>query len=398
MSAAQAGEDPSTRPPEAGVPIDPPIDPPIDRDEVFARLRFSLDDPERRGAGAGASAHEQSERRHQIQSCQVRVTEALMPEIHRVIRQACERLLIAEPPPVFLNPSPTANAHCLVDGGEPVVILDSGLFTLLELDEVAAVVGHELGHWGLRHPPPTADHESSVVMALERDAARAAEVSADRVALAAAPDFRTALRAEVKLACGLSSRHLRLDDVDAFIAQLKTGRIEADRKWEAFSTHPELQFRFWAQHRFAQTDRFRSVHSASGGEPWQSVEREIEERFLALGGGLAFRWTVDHLHEGLAWMGTLLVAKDDVVTDLERDRLVQLVGGVWAEDATSYAKRHGLDMVRRRAVETLEPLRHAPRRTHERIARAMRDFARSIEAEDRLDEVLELMRHALDGG
>jgi hypothetical protein len=375
----------------------PIIDPPIDRDEVFARLRFSLDDPRRRAAGQGLSQHDQSERRHQIQSCQVRVTESLMPEIHRVVREACDRLMIETPPPVFMAASPSANAHCVVDGGEPVLILESGLFSLLEADEIAAVVGHELGHWGLRHPPPIHEHESNVVLALEREAARAAEISADRVALAAAPDFRTALRAEVKLACGLSAKHLRLDDLDAFIEQLDTGRIEADRKWEAFSTHPELQFRFWAQHRFAATDRFRSVRSQAGGEPWQAVEEEIEERFLALGGGLAFRWTVDHLHEGLAWLGTLLVCEDEVVSDREREQLVQLVGAVWAEDATAFAGRHGLEMVKRRAAETLNPLRHAPRRTHDRLTRAMREFASAIEAEDRLDEVMGLAREILGG-
>ena len=378
-------------------PIAPPIDPPIDRDEVFARLRFSLDDPHRQAAGRGASEHDQAERRHQLRSSQVRVTEALMPEIHRVVREACERLMIEDPPEVFMSASPSANAHCVVDGGSPVIILDSGLFSLLEVDEVAAVVGHELGHWGLRHPPPIHEHDSNVVMALEREAARAAEVSADRVALAAAPDFRTALRAEVKLACGLSSKHLRLEDLDAFIAQLDTGRIEADRKWEAFSTHPELQFRFWAQHRFAATDRFRSVRSQTGGEPWQEVEREIEERFLALGGGLAFRWTVDHLHEGLAWLGTLLVCEDETVTDRERDQLVQLVGAVWADDATAFARRHGLEMVKRRAAETIEPLRHAPRRTHERIERSMREFAIAIEASERLEDVIGLLRAMLRG-
>jgi len=380
---------------DATVPIAPPIDPPVDRDEVFARLRFSLDDARRRPAGQGASEHDQAERRHQIRSSQVRITEALMPEIHRMVRQACERLMIDSPPPFFMSASPSANAHCLVDGGEPVVILDAGLFALLEVEEVAAVVGHELGHWGMRHPPPIAEHDSPVVTALEREGARAAEVSADRVALAAAPDVPTALRAEIKLACGLSGRHLRLDGLEAFLEQIDRGRIEADRKWEAFSTHPEVQFRFWAQHRFAATDRFHSIRGAGGGEPWQEVEREIEERFLSLGGGLAFRWTVDHLHEGLAWAGTLLVASDDAVTEPEREQLVQLVGAVWAEDATAYARRHGLEAVRRRAMETLEPLRHAPRRTHERLERSLREFAHAIDAAARLDEVMSIVRGSL---
>jgi len=395
--AASGGEAP---PPLCGGSDEPAavvIDPPLDSDELFARLRFSLDDPGRGTPGEGVNDYEREEVRHRIRMTMVRATERLMPDVHRAVRVACERLMIEAPPEVFVQADPSPNAHILMDGGEPIVLLHSGLFSILETDELTTVVGHELGHWGLRHPPPGPEDDSTVVTALAREAARAAEVSADRVALAAAKDFRSALRVEVKLACGLGAKHLRLDDLDAFIGELETGPIEADRKWEAFSTHPEMQFRFWAQHQFSQTDRFRSVVGAAGGLPWMEVEQAIEDRFLSLGGGLAFRWTVDALHEALAWIGVLLVAEDEIVTDEEHERLVQLVGMVWAEDATIYARRHGLDAVRRRAKETLQPLKAAHARNRARLETSIQTFAKAIGADTRGKEAVAMVRSVLRG-
>jgi hypothetical protein len=131
--------------------------------------------------------------------------------------------------------------------------------------------------------------------------------------------------------------------------------------------------------------------------PYVEVESAIEDRFLALGGGLAFRWTVDALHEALAWIGVLLVAEDEVVTDEEHERLVQLVGMVWAEDATTYARRHGLDAVRRRAKETLQPLKAAHARTRERLERSILKFAKAIDVEDRGEQAIEMVRSAWAG-
>lgn len=343
------------------------------------------------------SDFERQEVRHRIRMTMVRATERMMPDVHRAVRVACERLLIESPPEVFVQSEPTPNAHILMDGGEPIVLLHSGLFSILEPEELTTVVGHELGHWGLRHPPPDPEDESTVVTALAREASRAAEVSADRAGMAAAGDFRSALRVEIKLACGLSSSHLRLDDLDSFLDELETGPVDSDRQWAAFSTHPEMWFRFWAQHQFSQTDRFRSVIGKGGGLPWAEVEHAIEDRFLSLGGGLAFRWTVDALHEALAWIGVLLVAEDEIVTDEEHERLVQLVGMVWAEDATTYARRHGLDAVRRRAKETLEPLKAAHPRSRERLERAISTFAAAIGAEARGREAIEMVRSGWRG-
>jgi hypothetical protein len=375
------------------------IDPPIDSDEVFARLRFSLDDDAVAARDhRPPSEQRRLEERHRLRSSSVIVTPRLMPRIHRVIEEVCERLRIATLPEVMIRSDPTPNASLLADGGPPLVVLQSGLLTLLDTDELAAVLGHELAHWGLRHRAPIDERDPDLETALRRDALRAAEVSADRVGMAAARDFRTALRAEIKLACGLGAQYLALDDLDAFIEQLDADMGTTDRQWEVLATHPELHFRFWAQHRFSQTDLFRSVVGLPGGTPFMGIEAEIEERFLALGGGVAFRVASDCVHEALAWISTLLVAEDGEIDEREHAQLVQLVGMVWADDATAYARRHGLDAVRRRAEESLRPLRLARRQTHVRIKAAIERFSAAIGLEEsRREEALEFVRGVLRG-
>ena len=83
-------------------------------------------------------------------------------------------------------------------------------------------------------------NESQEIFMLERR--RAQEISADRAGLISVTDPVFALRAEMKVACGLGKQHLS-PDIDAFIEQISVPPADLDAPWEAASTHPALALR-----------------------------------------------------------------------------------------------------------------------------------------------------------
>jgi hypothetical protein len=372
---------------------------PLGHEELLARVRFGLDEPTthlQKDLEERSKAHDTLYAEAGRNA--VRISRNLTPGLYRAIQSAAERLLLREAPEAFITQSSDVNASCVSDGKRSFLLFDSALVELLEPDELAAIVGHEIAHASYGHHSDSGTHEIEQVLDTARG--RAQELSADRVGLIAAGDPEHAVRAEIKVASGLSSRHLAAN-LDAFMDELmrdEAAQQEADdQDWADLATHPDFRFRFWAQKRFMESDTFRSLKGLSGGEPFDRVEAEIEERFLSTGTGLAFRKTADHVHESLAWLGVLAVAEDGTVTEREHLALVEVVGRIWADDAYSYARRHGLKAVERRAKETLAPLRFASLRSRRRMETALRELADKAGAKHRVDPLMQLLAEALKG-
>jgi len=370
-----------------------PDDAPADHAELAARLRFSLDEPMRISGAALAQRREQYEAiRSSVGRMAIRVTPRLLPHIHASVRRACDNLLLPDEPLTYVTSDAEPNALVASSDARYVIILNSGLVELLEPAELSAIVGHEIGHATLRHAIETAETIEQRTFALERS--RAQEISADRIGLIAAGDASHALRAELKVACGLSLRHLT-PDLDAFIEQISTPPADEDAAWEAERTHPTLALRFWAQRAFAESDVYHRFLGQRGGRPFDEVEREIEERFHGVGASAAFRATSDHVHEALAWLGIIVVAQDGDFSDSDRKILVEFVGRIWADDAFAYARRHGMAAVERRAKETVAPLRFSNQRARRRIEDSLREMAERATAKERLDEALRVIAEAM---
>jgi hypothetical protein len=369
---------------------------PLDHVELLSRLRFSLDDPAKaRDAHAERVSKAFDNERMDARGKSMRVSARLMPTLHRVVREACERLMLSEEPETYIEQGSDPNAFAISDGKRSFIKLNSAIVNLLEPEELCAVVGHELAHAGYKHSSREgADESNSMGLLLDLERSRAQEVSADRVGLLAVADPIFALRAELKMACGLGARYLT-PDIDAFLEQLSAEDPDVDAKWDDTSTHPSFKFRFWAQRHFLESDLYRSLKALKGGRPFAEVEAEIEDRFLGIGSGMAFRATADALHESLAWLGMLAVAADGQVTDVERAALVELVGRIWADDAYAYARRHGLKAVERRARETLAPLKHGGLRARQRLEHALAELIERAGAADRAAALQAIVEESL---
>ncbi|HZX05491.1 M48 family metalloprotease, partial [Kribbella sp.] len=173
------------------------------------------------------------------------------PDVFRAGERAARALELDEGVDYY-QVSGEPNASYLHQAGKPVILFQGALLERLDEDELTAVIGHELAHRLLWQA------DDGAYLAVDRllDAAAgdartpaqylethrrwslATELFADRGALTACGDLRTAVRALLKLETGLSTA-----DPDAYLRQADSLDLRSGSRG---TSHPEAVGRAWA--------------------------------------------------------------------------------------------------------------------------------------------------------
>jgi len=222
-------------------------------------------------------------RRHLL-ATSLRLTEAMMPEVHRIVAQCRDRLGIEIPLELYVYPSTTFNAMCIKpEAGRLFIMMSSGLLEAFPEAERRFVLGHELGHHlyghhdipigyilkGQEPPPPD--------IALRLFAwSRYAEISADRAGAACANDKDAVARALFRLASGLTGPldEIQIDDFAEQVDEMQVEQQDQNVKTHQadwFSTHPFSPLRLKAVRHF-----FDSELSGAGGTPAATLEARVQ--------------------------------------------------------------------------------------------------------------------------
>lgn len=177
----------------------------------------------------------------------VRVGPSQYPEIHRIVVEFSRRLGIASPPEVFIiNGQGAVNAMAIRVLRGRYILLLSDLVDLMmasgSYDELASVIGHELGHHALGHTNPWKSlllWPSQFVPFLGPAYSRACELSADRASLWLTGSLDAVRLGIASLASGSHTlaRDLNLESFRRQEAEL--GSFFAFLN-DLFSTHPRL--------------------------------------------------------------------------------------------------------------------------------------------------------------
>jgi Zn-dependent protease with chaperone function len=188
----------------------------------------------------------------------VKVGPAQFSDIYE-LAQSCAAILNMEVPEIFIKHDPTFNAMTL--GVErPLIILHSSVVEAFSPEELAFILGHEMGHIKSEHvlylsaayiltmgARGLADRLFGVgalivVPAMHALQAwmRKAELSADRAGLLCLQDLEVARRSLIKLALGGKHLFERLD-INEYLRQAdQASRDEYGRVSEFFQTHPHI--------------------------------------------------------------------------------------------------------------------------------------------------------------
>lgn len=164
-----------------------------------------------------------------------RVSSRQFADLNTLLDQCVDTLDAPVKPELYITQSPAANAVC-IGMDRPFIVISSGLYELMDEDEMRFVIGHELGHAMSGHAVyrtmlmhltrlaasigfiPLGGWALRALVAALMEWQRKAELSGDRAGLLCVQDLDTALRVELKLAGG---KHLDKMDTQAFLAQAK---------------------------------------------------------------------------------------------------------------------------------------------------------------------------------
>lgn len=223
-------------------------------------------------------SHDPARVRRTLMARSLLLSEGMAPNLYRVARELATRFGIDAP--VEIYQAAGAENAAMHSVRSPVLMEVQGrMLSLLDDDTLAALLGHELGHYLAHgednpHRGPTLAamailHGSSVSEALMAAAQRlsmAQELTADRIGLLACSGLDAALRLEMVAVTGLAAETLTWD-TDAYLAQSRDlmEATLAEGETAEGSTHPEHSLRTWALWLFSETDIYRQLTGHGSG-------------------------------------------------------------------------------------------------------------------------------------
>jgi Zn-dependent protease with chaperone function len=204
----------------------------------------------------------------------VRVAEAVtpqsQPDLDQLVRQGAGRL---QPGPVdvFVASSEQLNAYTFGLTSPKAVVMYSGLFRVMDEDELLFILGHEMGHVALGHTwlnslvggmagIPASWSVGAILTVVFLWWNRMCEYSADRAGMLACGKPDKAISALVKLGAGPNAR-TRGDLEQAY------QRIDAEDDGavgalsEVLATHPLLIRRIENLRRYARSEAYQTLQS-----------------------------------------------------------------------------------------------------------------------------------------
>jgi len=325
------------------------------------RLRFRFDRPE--CFGLAATAEIQGGRVFgKALTHHVRVSEQVLPRIHRAARNAAEKLGVTNPLVVFVYSGSDPGASCTQEKDDPrvFVFVSAALVRLLSDGELEFILGHELGHLLFGHLRYPKQEGGENLRHLELN--RAAEISADRAGLIAAPSLAAALRATLKVASGLDESNLELD-VDAYTRQARELAETVGDETILMSTHPPFPLRARALQGFEPI--LAGLRAGrSGADELERLDERVRAEFEAAASGAAGNRFTEMAKSAAFWTvaqeacagGRYPIAAQEAMRrhfgDERVDALRQLLG--------EQGKDAGVTLLRERAESTRQSLKQAP--------------------------------------
>ena len=190
----------------------------------------------------------------------VRVSKEILPKVGSAIETVFERIKIENNFNFFVTADNNqANASCslMSSASRPDIVLTSRLIELLSLEELQFVIGHEVAHYVYQHAlyPNHNNVEDRNLKLNILNLSRAAEISADRIGFLACANLDASLKANFKLASGLSDKHFNFKP-STYLDQLRDLEDLGKSSSELWSTHPSFLIRMQSLIWFSMSNEY----------------------------------------------------------------------------------------------------------------------------------------------
>ena len=285
------------------------------------RVRFSGDVP---SATTASDPRYETRLTNYFAQSGLQITSALSPPLYAIFSRVLSRLKIPEgSASAFVYADPDTQAACFAGSRSKCVIrLSSGMVKLMDEEELAFVVGHELGHFLLGHGMrEQSKDQGSIEFFMQQ---RCQEISVDRIGLLACKSLEVAARALMKTASGLPSDLLRFD-VNSFISQLRHTSAE-DFYYDETETHPSLVVRCRALLWFSMSEIYSDGNPEHSDGQLQKIDERIHRDLERFVDGPARERIVDARQNVRIWLTAFAAVRDGVLKKREQDLIKELVG------------------------------------------------------------------------
>lgn len=258
-------------------------------------------------------------------------------KIHDVCRTAAAKLGFGEKEIEFYVANDSefngSSIHADLDEKAHIIIINRGLLERVSIDELAFVMGHEIGHLIYYHSYvtkvlqfiyPQYEHLPPVIQKLYDVWSKLGEISADRIGLLACGDIEKSVRALFKLSSGLDDSQFNLTFDNLIRIADKTYAEMKEFPSYVSASHPANPVRIKALLEFHKSSLFRDL--AKGRTPRN--DRKFEHRMDEVL-SLIKKTPLDEQEkvelEFMAAAGVILMTADGEVVELEYHYLINML-------------------------------------------------------------------------
>ncbi len=242
-----------------------------------------------------------------FQANAVRVSENQFGNVYKIYQECLKTLDVETEYPLFMSQTPIVNAGAY-GMEQPFIILNSGTVRLLEDDELAYVISHELGHIMSDHVLyktmtvllinlanmgfPIVGLAARAVLVALLEWSRKSELSCDRAGLLGVQDPEVVMRTMLKMAGGGETDETSLQEFIVQAEEYREGGDVADQVFKVLNllgqTHPFYvlrvsELRDWIES--GDYDRIVRGEYSRRGEPDPAYQEDLRQAAQAYAQG-----------------------------------------------------------------------------------------------------------------
>ena len=262
----------------------------------------------------------------------VRVSKEILPKVGKAIEIVFERIKIENNFNFFVTADNNqANASCslMSSASRPDIVLTSRLIELLSLEELQFVIGHEVAHYVYQHAlyPNHNNIEDRNLKLNILNLSRAAEISADRIGFLACASLDDSLRANFKLASGLSDKHFNFKP-STYLDQLRDLEDLGKSSSELWSTHPSFLIRMQSLIWFSMTKEYHEFfdRKSKGTYSLNEVDEKLDKKIKKVTGDELETSNKDIYEKALIWGSLDIYLSDKKFSKVEQDEFASRFG------------------------------------------------------------------------
>ena len=262
----------------------------------------------------------------------VRVDKEILPKVGEAIETVFKRIKIENNFNFFITADNNqANASCslMSSASRPDIILTSRLIELLSIEELQFVIGHEVAHYVYQHAlyPNHNNVEDRNLKLNILNLSRAAESSADRIGFLACSSLEDALKANFKLASGLSDKYFNFKP-STYLDQLRDLEDLGKSSPELWSTHPSFLIRMQSLIWFSMTKEYHDFfdQKKKGTYSLKEVDKKLDLKIRKVTGDEIAKSNKEIYEKALIWGSLDIYLSDKKFSKEEQDEFSKRFG------------------------------------------------------------------------